>query len=156
MKVNLPPRSNPCAPWIPRTRRNTRYCEPRVWILCVDENDVAASANKWWTRCGGGHRKRERRGKVLDAMWSPSWTTLRPGIRLAPGRRDAATTRGTRRCTHRAGCARGRCWRCSSARWGTPRPTCAHLTQNQQASRRRNGRGVNARPRRRRHEGTWT
>lgn len=87
------------------------------WFACASDrrsddgpwNDVAASVSvkKVAARkvCGDWKRK----ARILDAMWSSSWTTLRPGIRLAPGRRDAATTRGTRRSTHRAECVRGRC-----------------------------------------------
>lgn len=55
-------------------------------------------------------------GRALNAMWGSSWTTPRPGTRLAPGRRDAAITRGPRSSVRHAGSATGRSWACSLAR----------------------------------------
>lgn len=54
-------------------------------------------------------------GRAFNAMWSSSWTTPRPGTRLAPGRRDAVITRGIRNTVRRAESARGQSWACSRA-----------------------------------------
>lgn len=93
----------------PRRRPSDRPAWQRWRRRCSrtqdDENVPRATCRRWLGVDG----------RAFKAMWGSSWTTPRPGTRLAPGRRDAVITRGIRNSVRRAGSVRGRSWACSRA-----------------------------------------